>query len=179
MALLRRKLRLLGGWLADLKGRIRIALAGELARAISEAVGQVVVALVSGRKDDREPEPTRSCSEPDWDSGPEYSEPRDPWDDEPDDRYRPMAAPHREPVEPTPQVEMPNPAIAAGVHAARWWWRRRGNTLAACGIGLGIGLLGTFGGPVVRAVLGIASAAVELLGLTDALGSGAAWIQQL
>ena len=59
MALLRRKLRLLGGWLAELKGRIRIALAGELARAISEAVGQDVVALVSGRKDDREPEPTR------------------------------------------------------------------------------------------------------------------------
>ena len=176
--LIRRKLRLLGGWLADLKGRIRIALAGELARAISEAVGQVVVALVSGRKDDRdrEPEPTRSHAQADWDR---YSEPRDPWDDEPDDRYRPMAAPRREPVEVPPPVEPLNPAIAVGVHAARWWWRRRGNRFAACGIGLGIGLLGTFGGPVVRALLGIASAAVELLGLTDALGSGAAWIEQL
>ena len=176
MALLRRKLRLLGGWLADLKGRIRIALAGELARAISEAVGQVVVALVSGRKDEYDREPTRSRVEADWDP---YSEPRDPWDDDPDERYRPLASPCREPVEPTPLVEMPNPAIAVGVHAARWWWRRKGSNIAACGIGLGIGLLGTFGGPVVRAVLGIASAAVELLGLTDALGSGAAWIQQL
>ena len=68
--------------------------------------------------------------------------------------------------------------VAAGVHVARWWLKRHGTVLAAAGLGLGVGLLGVIGGPVIRTAVAVLAAAAELMIVTDALGDGVHRLQQ-
>lgn len=164
------KMRDLADALADLKVRLRIALAGELAQHVAKAVGEVVRTLVAGRAEivDRRPS-SRSWDEPDpWDE--HESDPRryDPYEREPCDE---------DPVATVPASTAAPVAIAAAVHVVRWWLGRKGHLLGAIGIGLGVGLLGLTGGTLVRSALAALTAAADLIAFTDALDKSAARLQ--
>jgi hypothetical protein len=183
----------LAATIADLKDRVRAAVAGELGRAVSGAVQQVVQAVVVGRADPPWPEPPpayRRASpgrwdEKDEDDGGHWGRPGDPWADDPDDEYdrdRRPTAPLRDgatPADPPPTDPGVTAAVAAGVYAARWWVTRRGTWLAAVGLGLGVGLLGVLGGPVARTAVAVLAATADILSATDALGGGAAQLEHL
>ena len=187
-SVIRTQLSGLGRTIADLRERVRVAVAGELGRAVAGAVQQVVQAVVAGRPDPPRPEPTPAHRRPDrWadeDEDDRWGRPRDPWADDPDDGYdrdrdrverRP--APDRHDPSPADRLEPDTgvtAAVAAGVFAARWWLVRRGTVLAAVGLGLGIGLIGVLGGPVARTAVAALAATADILTATDALGGGAA-----
>ncbi len=178
----------LAATIAGLKERVRVAVAGELGRAVSGAVQQVVQAVVAGRADPPRPEyrPTsRHATHRGWDDADEddarWGRPRDAWDDDrdEDDDLEPRRA------APVPSDDSPDAApavttaVAAGVYAARWWLGRRGTLLAAAGVGLGVGLLGVVGGPAARTAVAVLAAAADLLAAADALGDGAARLDHL
>ncbi len=181
----------LAGTMAELKERVRIAVAGELGRAVGDAVRQVVEAVVAGRS---EPPPVRRPPSSRWadeeeDDRDGWGRTRDPWGDtdrdrEPDDdddygrdRVGRRGTPtrHEAPIAEPPAVSTGVPAaVAAGVYVARWWLVRRGTLLAAAGLGLGVGLLGVIGGPLARTAVAVLAATADVLTATDALGDGAA-----
>jgi hypothetical protein len=180
----------LAATLADLRERVRAAVAGELARAVGESVRQVVEAVVAGRVEgprpvplstEQYPRPSRWGDDPDDDH---WGRARDPWDDDeyPDTRDVNRVAPVRRgdetPARPAAAPAVPA-AVAAGVYLARWWVGRRGTLLGAAGLGLGVGLLGVVGGPVLRAAIAALAAAADILSATAALGSGAARLAPL
>ena len=165
------KMRDLADALADLKVRLRIALAGELAQHVAKAVGDVVRTLVAGRTEIVDRRPTSQS----WDEQP------DPWDDHESDRrrYDPY---EREPSDEDPVATVPVSAaapvaIAAAVHVVRWWLGRKGHLLGAIGLGLSVGLLGLTGGVLVRSALAALTAAADLIAVTDALDKCAARLQ--
>src|SRR5437763_1892237 len=137
-ALVTTRVHQLAGSLAELKTKVRAALATELATAVSTAVRDVlVVALI-----DRLVTPARTPSpRPRAGGWPEdgydreqnaWGESRDPWADtdeyDPRDRAPARYAPdgRSEPAEPAP---VPAGAAAAlGVTVGRWWLARKGNT---------------------------------------------------
>ncbi len=148
----------LAATIAGLKERVKAAVAGELGRAVSGAVQQVVQAVVAGRADP--PPPSRHAPRRGWDDAEEddarWGRPRDAWadDEDDDDRERPRVAPvrHDESPDTVPAVTT---AVAAGLYAARWLLGRKGTLLAAAGLGLGVGLLGVLGGPVARTAVAV------------------------
>ena len=171
-ALVTAKMQYLAEAFADLKTRVRLALAGELAQHVATAVADVVRAVIAGR-DSAENRPlSRSWQHPD----------RDPWeeDDEFDrrraDRFRPDE--DDEPVARSANAAVPL-AVAAGIHTVRWWLARKGHLLGAIGAGLGIGFLGLAGGPLIRSALAALTAAADLLAVTDALGDSAARLEPI
>lgn len=182
----------LAGTMADLKGRVRLAVAGELGRAVGDAVRQVVLAVVAGNT---HPPPAPRPASSRWNDGDEddrdrWGGPRDPWDDgrEPDDedyerdRGGRPAAPtrHETPAVAPPAAETGTTvAVTAGLFVARWWLVRRGTLLAAVGFGLGVGLLGVVGGPVARTAVAVLAATADVLSATDALGNGAARLEHV
>jgi hypothetical protein len=183
--LLTEKLRSLAAVLDDLKDRVRIALAAELARAVSAAVRDVVRAVMSGG----DPHPYRHP--PDDPDGPGpfrpwRAEDRDPWDDDRDgwgeDRddfdYRtdPGLAPSDKLTDDQDAPGRPavTTAVAAGARVARWWLARRGTLVGAVALGLAVALAGLAGGPAVRLGLGVLGAVADLVAVTDVLGGGAA-----
>lgn len=167
------KLRHLAGEFDDLKVRLRIALAGELARQVATAVGDVVRAVVGppGSEPDRHWKPSR---------------PDDPWDED-DEEYHPAYAPPIRPDESdqpesatTPVSANTSVAVAAGVHVARWWLLgRRGTLLGALGAGFGIGLAGLLGGPLLHSVLVLLATVGDLLSVSDMLGTGASRLRTI
>ncbi|QDU21728.1 hypothetical protein [Urbifossiella limnaea] len=174
----------LAATIAGLKERVRVAVAGELGRAVSGAVQQVVQAVVSGRAD---PPPSRHAPQRGWDDAEEddarWGRPRDAWDEDRDeddgyDRERQRATPVR-PDESPDAIPAVTTAVAAGLYAAKWWVGRKGTLLAAAGLGLGVGLLGVLGGPVARTAVAVLAAAADLLAAADALGDGAARLEHL
>ncbi|OWK34105.1 hypothetical protein [Fimbriiglobus ruber] len=173
---LRTQLTTLAATIADLKERVRVAVAGELARAVSAAVQQVVQAVAAGRTTEpvsesrRRPADRWADDEDDWDRT------RDPWADDRGRMSRESAA--RGEDRPTdPRGIGLTTAVAAGIFVARWWLLRRGTLLAAAGLGLGVGLLGVVGGPAARTAVAVLAAAADVLGATDALGAGAAHLE--
>src|SRR5947208_292544 len=128
MTLVTEKLRDLASTLADLKDRVRAALAGELAKIVAEAVRDVVHTVLR-----REPRPAPRPTWSGYAAPSSYRDPPDPWADDPwEDRPTPVYAP----ASPTPPVA---PAVrpeatlaaAAGLAVARWWARRTGRLAAA------------------------------------------------
>ena len=170
------KLSQLAGELEDLKNRLRVAVANELARHIATAVGDVIRAAVAG---ETEAQFQRAQFER------RHADP-DAWDDE-EDSYD-AAYRHREfdDDDEADQSELDRPvnlsasvAVAASVYVARWWrLRRRGTLLGAVGAGMGIGLLGLIGGPLVRSALVILAATGDLLSVTETVGAGASRLKQ-
>ena len=165
----------LAGELEDLKNRLRVALAGELARHVATAVGDVIRAAVAG-------ETAAQFQRAQFER--RHADP-DAWDDE-EDSYD-AAYRHREyDDDDSDQSELDSPvnlsasvAVAASVYVARWWrLGRRGTLLGAVGAGMGIGLLGLIGGPLVRAALVILAATGDLLSVTETVGSGASRLKQ-
>ena len=190
-AVLTAPLRRLSRALFDMRDRVREALAGEVARAVGEAVHEIVAVVLRGgpppgttppRDEDR---PRRSpWVDPDADP---WGEPPTPWHDdryatdfdrEPDDGEPPPV----EPVDPpasVPRTPAGLGAVAAGLSAGRWWLGRRGSVAEAVGVGLIVVLAVLVGGPIARAGAAIVSAAADVSAATDALGNGAARLGQL
>lgn len=171
-ALVTAKMQYLAEAFADLKTRVRLALAGELAQHVATAVADVIRAVVAGRDPVENRPPVRTWQHPD----------RDPWDE--DDEYDPRRAERTqrdedaEPVARAAKAAVPL-AVAAGIHTVRWWLGRKGHLLGAICAGLGIGFLGLAGGPLVRSALAALTAAADLLAVTDALGDSAARLEPI
>jgi hypothetical protein len=168
--------------LAELKVKVRAALATELAAAVGAAVRDVlVVALVDRLIAPTRTAPPRSTSsrtaswrDDEYDrERDQWCESRDPWGepDEYGDRDRTptrYALDDREEDQPMPAVPAAA-AIAVGVQAGRWWLARKGTVAAAVGIGVLATGLGLAGGPVARAALAVLAAATDLLVAESAL----------
>jgi hypothetical protein len=177
----------LAGTMAELKERVRIAVAGELGRAVGDAVRQVVQAVVAGRTEPpvRRP-PASRWDDEDEDDRDGWGRPRDPWGDtdrEPDDDddygrdrgiHRGTPTRHETPIAEPAVSTSSTAAVTAAVFVTRWWLLRRGTLWAAAGLGLGVGLLGVIGGPLARTAVAVLAATADVLTATDALGDGAA-----
>ena len=164
--------------LAELKIKVRAALATELAQAVGTAVRDVlVVALI-----DRIVAPPRSA--PPRPSSPrqfvgrdqddrerdEWGYVKDPWDDPDEERRTPTRYALDEPEEDEPMPAAPAAAaIAVGVNVGRWWLARKGTVAAAVGLGVLATGLGLAGGPVARAALAVLAAASDVLAAEAAL----------
>ena len=186
-------LRRLSRALLDLRDRVREALAGEVARAVGEAVNEIVAVVLRGGPPPATPSPRNEdhSGRSHW---ADAEADADPWGDHqpswPDDRYADDFDREPDDVE-TPPVEHPDPpasiprtpaglgAVAAGLSAGRWWLGRRGSVAEAVGVGLIVGLAVLAGGPLARAGAAIVSAAADVSAATDALGTGAARLGQL
>ena len=172
------QLRHLAGTLADLKGRVRQAVAGEVGRAVAEAVGEVLVAALGGQ-----------LAAPKWAGRPARYDPYadrgygpDGWDDPDDPGWDPGYARLRRPAaDPQPgddpalarDESLAPAALAVAVAAGRWWLARKGSPWQAAGAGLAAGATLLAGGPMARTALAVLLAVHRLLAATDALGDGA------
>ena len=166
--------------LAELKVKVRAALATELAGAIGTAVRDVLVValvdrLVASPRTTPPPatRPTTSWrADEDDRERDEWGYRKDPWDDPDDADRRPTPARYardeREEVEPVPAVPTAA-AVAVGVNVGRWWLARNGSVPAAIGFGVLAAGLGLAGGPVARAALAVLAAAADILVAESAL----------
>ena len=158
--------------LAELKVRVRAALATELAGAVGGAVRDVLVAaLVERVLTAPAPAPHPGGWRDDgYEDRDRWGEPRDPWADPDDDPRTPARYQHaeRDDMERTPAVPVVA-ALAVGVNVGRWWLARRGTVPAAVGFGVLATVLGLAGGPVARAALAVLAAAADLLTAESAL----------
>ena len=196
-AILIAPLRRLSRALLDLRDRVREALAGEVARAVGEAVNEVVAAVLRGGpppaappRDGGRPGPSPwadrySAYDPDLE--------HDPWDEPPTWREGQDAAdfdraPGGVETPPVHNDEVPRAkprtpaglgAAAAGLSAGHWWLGRRGSVLEAVVVGLGVALAVLAGGPLARAGAAVVSAAADVSAATDALGTGATRLGRL
>jgi len=173
------RLRRLAGTLAELKERVRVAVAGEAGKAVGDAVRDLLTAALAGRVvPPPSSDPYRSAyqasARKSWDDDDAYG--RDPWadpDDEDDDRrddgrgQRPTAA-----STPAPSPARWPTALALAAGVVRWWAARKLPTWAAIGAGVVSGAAALTGGPLARAGLALLAAAADLLPLA---GSPPAW----
>src|SRR5262245_8551337 len=185
--------------------RLRDALARAVSQSVAAAVREAVLAVLAEGPprplpDERPRDPPSAL----WDAPaePTWLEATADWaeaaaDDPPARSRRPgrRRAPHDrddEPAAPCPQELAPQrphglinilgPALLAGCETAARWLRRRpgrGAVLTALGAGLLVAVLTGVGGPVAATGLGVAGAALGLLGLADtarAGGAALAWL---
>jgi hypothetical protein len=160
------QLRRLAGTLAVLHGRVREAVAGEVGKAVADAVAEVLTVALGGHS-----------ARPGGYGGRAPAYGRADWDD-PDatgrgDGYgRPSRPAADGPTDPPISPDAPA-AVAVAVAAGRWWLGRRGSTWQAAGITMAAGAALLGGGPVARAALAVLWAAHRLRTATAALGDGA------
>jgi hypothetical protein len=166
--------------ITDLKGKVRTALATELASAVGTAVRDVlVVALLERVILPSQRVPLRVSASPSsvgWRDEYErdtWGERRDPWDERDDyeDRpARPTVCSVRDSDEPEVNRTLPSvTAVAVGVNVGRWWLSRRGSVGGAVGAGIVTTLLGLAGGPLARTALAVFAAASDVLTAESAL----------
>ena len=177
-ALVTQRVHRLADSLAELKVRVRAALATELAGAVGGAVRDILVAalidrvLVNAASPSTRPPPRAGgWREDGYEDRDRWGEPRDPWadPDEYDDRA-PARYGREEYDGPEPAPAVPTAAaLAVGVNVGRWWLARRGTAPAAIGFGVLATVLGLAGGPVARAALAVLAAAADLLTAESAL----------
>jgi hypothetical protein len=180
-AMVTEQLRQLAETLTDLKTRVRHAVAGEVGRAVAEAVGEVLVAVLGGQLTSA---PRWSGRTPHYDpfgpgSANEYGP--DGWDDPDSPGWDPSYGTLRRPANEddstddavsTDDVVGPA-ALAVAIAASQWWLARRGSPWGAAGAGLAAGATLLAGGPLARTALAVLLAVHRLLAATDALGDGA------
>ena len=167
--------------LAELKVKVRAALATELAQAVGTAVRDVlVVALIDRIVAPPRPIPVRSpTSRPptswrdeDDHERDEWGYRKDAWDEPDEDDRRPTPARYarddREEDELVPAVPTAA-AVAVGVNVGRWWLAKKGTVASAVGLGVLATGLGLAGGPVARAALAVLAAATDVLAAESAL----------
>ncbi|VTT98794.1 unnamed protein product [Gemmataceae bacterium] len=170
--------------LAELKVKVRAALATELAQAVGTAVRDVLVVALIDRlvasprtTPSRQPtiRPTTSWRDDVADREDERDQwgyRKDSWDepDEDDRRSAPARYPHDEPAEVDSMPAVPTTAaIAVGVNVGRWWMAKKGTVAAAVVLGVLATGLGLAGGPVARATLAVLAAASDVLTAESAL----------
>ena len=166
-------MRHLGGTLGELRVRVRAAVAGEVGRAVAEAVREVVgSALLPGPAGPR----ARARPYPGAGYGRYDAHGRDTWDDDDEDRRWAGGRTVSDEVEGGPPVTDPPPAatvLAVALTAGKWWLGRAGSPLGATALGVAVAGAVLTGGPVARAAVAVLWAANRLLAATDALGDGA------
>jgi hypothetical protein len=145
----------------DLRERVKLALASELAQAVTAAVRDVVAAGLRGDG--------RLTAEPVRPSGPWGD---DPWADEPDPLVYESPSSGVTGHAGRLPVAVP-PLLAAAVGLGRWWLRRRGTWLGALTLVLVATAAGAVGGPVVRLGLAVAAGSAELVAVPDLLARAA------
>lgn len=165
---LSRPLARLAGALADLRLRVREALAGELSRAVAETVREIVATAIGGGM----------IGQPPVDGPFRTDVDRDPWDDDrlgwADDDYEKHEDSRNdyEPSTGSSLVDQPSSgpaALSTGLAAGRWWLGRRGSIPEAVGVGVLVTLAVFAGGPVARAGTAVAATIADLTVVTDAL----------
>jgi len=157
--------------LAELKVKVRAAMATELAGAVGNAVRDVLVVALVGRMV-TVPRPTHSSSRSrDWREGEDHRG-RDPWgdptgpwagDDLAPTQTRYELDEREDGNEKSPPAVPAAAAVAVGVNIGRWWFLKKGSIVAALGAGLLATTLGMVGGPVARAVLTVLTTATDVL----------------
>ncbi len=160
----------LAGSLAELKIKVRTAMATELAAAVGLAVRDVLIVALIDRV------LTTSARSGGWRAEDEerdrWGDAKDPWAD-PDDETRdstPVRYEHEESDEMNPPPAVPTAAaVAVGVNVGRWWLAKKGSVPAAIGFGVLATGLGLAGGPVARAALAVLAAAADILVAESAL----------
>ncbi len=177
-ALVTQRFHKLSDSLVELKGKVREAMATELAGAVGTAVRDILVVVIldriinTPRSSTRPPLPRSGGWREDEYERDRWGEPKEPWSD-PDecDRDRTHGKyerDERDEDEPTPAV--PTAAvIAVGVNVGRWWLARKGTVPTAIGIGVLATALGLAGGPFARAALAVLAAATDLMTAESAL----------
>jgi len=163
-ALVTERLHHLAETLADLKVRVRAAIASELGRTIGAAVRDVLVVTLTHRLS----LPTRSTATDRWHEEAERGQwgqpasPHDPWDEDPDniDQQPPARSPHESESSPALPAAA---AVAVGVHIGRWWLARQGGIIGAVAAGVLVTTLGLATGSVARAALAVIAATADVL----------------
>jgi hypothetical protein len=169
-ALVTTRVNRLAGTLAELKVKVRTALATELAGAVGTAVRDLLVVALIDRlianpvrserwRDDRY----------DRDA---WGEPRDPWADADDFEDRTPSRYARDEEEAPERRALPAAAaLAVGVNVGRWWLARKGSVACAFGLGAAAAAaaLGLAGGPVAQALIAVIAAATDVLTAESAL----------
>lgn len=164
--LARDRLRRLADTLTTLRERVREAVAGEMGKAVSEAVRDLLTVLLARRVGETPaPPPAEPAAPP----------PRSRWDDDDDEDEEERW--HREPVRPAlsplPDDPTPSPAIAhakaahVGLRLTAWLLHRKVPVLAGLGAGLAAGLAALSAHPLVQTGLAVIAAAAELLAITE------------
>ena len=144
--------------LHQLQDRVRVAVATEMGRVVSEAIRDVLTTALRVRLDETAPtRPDHRYRADQW-----SEDDADDWDD---DRSDPDSSPQRIPSPPAPPSGWAA-ALSVGVLVTKWLWGYR-VPLCPC---LGMGVLATVatlhGGPVVRASLAALATAADLVNLT-------------
>lgn len=164
------RVRNLAGTLAELKVKVRTALATELASAVGTAVRDVlIVAIVDRMVSMPSRTPTRPPGTRGWrtdDDADRFDPARDSWSDDYDDHggraHRKYEYDDRNEEEPMPSV--PTAAVlAVGVNIGRWWIAHKGTVGTALGLGVLTTALGLTGGNFARAALAVLAAATDVL----------------
>ncbi|MBA4192657.1 MAG: hypothetical protein C0467_32215 [Planctomycetaceae bacterium] len=171
----------LAGTLAELKVKVRTALATELASAVGTAVRDLLVVAMVDRIIATPPRVVNRPGLPKrggWridedDERDDWGGPKDPWSEDDDTRTEPRPTRYehgldREKEEPVAAIPAAT-AVAVGVHVGRWWLARQGTVSTAVGVGVLATALGFAGGPLARAALAVLAAATDLLTAESAL----------
>ena len=188
---LSRARRSLGGHLARLRhsfdaltDQVREAIARAIGRTVAEAVSEAIHAALA--EPAFLPAPSRPSARP----PPSWDDPDDrPWSGERDDLYESgrYAEDDRlvddedladdDPSEAKPCPSLVRRALAVGCHAAAWWIERnpgRYSLVAAVGVGVIAVVAALITAPFFAGASGVATSALGLLALLDAVRSGTA-----
>jgi hypothetical protein len=148
----------------QLKERVRDAVASEMGRVVADAVRDLINTVLRPRPshpEHVEPQPVERDEYPnDWNDDQEY-EARDSYQEPP--RVIPSEPENLAP----PTVSKWAAALSVGVAVTRWLIYRRLPILPTIGIGMAVGAVALVSKPVFQASLSAASAAVELVNMTQ------------
>jgi hypothetical protein len=144
-----KKMTQLADTLETLKVRVREAMAGEMAKAVSEAVREVLVAVLCEQFTTAATNFYRQAEHGEYD--------RDSWEEDyPRRGFKDVVSP-AVPAIPTAA------AVAVGVHIGRWWFRRQGSLPVSLGLGALATVFGLSGGVTTRSILAALSSGVDLM----------------
>jgi hypothetical protein len=150
--------------LAELKVKLRTALATELAGAVGIAVRDVLIAALIDGLVTAWPRQASNWRADDYGREGRAWDDEDPWSDPGDYRYTGSTTTRHERESPEHVAALPMAAAAAiGVNVGRWWLARSGSVAGAVGIGVLATTLGLGGGPFTRVILTVLAAAADLL----------------
>jgi hypothetical protein len=177
------QLRLLAHSLGGLHGRVRTAVAGEISRAVAEAVGETLATLMGGvsMEGGRWPgRPSRAHAYSQSANGYDDWDDADDWENNvPDGGTESDADCAARPWSMRLFDRRTTAALALAVMAGRWWCAREPSSWSALAVSLAVGGTALGGGPLVQAALRVFWAVHRLLAATDALGEGAELLDRL
>lgn len=168
-SLITQRVHRLADTLADLKMKIRVALSTELATDIGTTIRDVLLAALVERTVSPSCQPyfsaqSRHRHDDYIRERHEWSEPRNPWADDDDDRNHSPTRFDLDQREEDQSIAVPTAvAVAIGVNVGRWWLVKKTSTIAVLSIGLLATTLGFVGGPIARVALSVLATAADIL----------------